>query len=126
MNYESVAQAIEAMNKHQATMAAYNHALGVLIHDGSTVAPSESWSGRGQTMGVMSGIIYDLETKPENGELLTYLEAHLDELDAVTRRQVEVMRKGYDQMHRIPANEYVEYSVLMNDAQNVWQKAKNN
>ena len=125
MKYESVNQALEALKKHQATMAAYGHALGVLFHDGCTVAPKESWAGRSQTMGVMSQIIYDLETKPENGELLTYLEAHAGELSPMERRQVEVMRKGYDQMHKIPAEEYVEYNILMNDAQSIWEKAKN-
>ena len=125
MKYESVAQAIEALNKHQSTMAAYNHALGVLFHDAATAAPSDSWEGRGRTMEVMSRITYDLETNPESGELLTYLEAHADELDDLQRRQVEVMRKSYDQMHKVPAEEYVAYSVLLNDAQNVWEKAKN-
>ncbi|MBR6595269.1 MAG: carboxypeptidase M32 [Oscillospiraceae bacterium] len=125
MKYESVNQALEALKKHQATMAAYGHALGVLFHDGCTVAPKESWAGRSQTMGVMSQIIYDLETKPENGELLTYLEAHAGELSPMERRQVEVMRKGYDQMHKIPAEEYVEYNILMNDSQSIWEKAKN-
>ena len=125
MSYESVNQAREAFHKHQATMYAYNHALGVLFHDGSTVAPKESWAGRGQTMGVMSQILYDLETKPENGELLAYLEANREVLTPMERRQLEVMRKGYDQMHKIPAEEYVEYSILMNDAQNIWEKAKN-
>ena len=125
MQFESVNQALEALKKHQDIMAAYNHALGVLFHDGSTVAPKESWAGRGQTMGVMSQIIYDLETKPENAELLSYLEAHAEELSALERRQVEVMRKGYDQMHKVPAEEYVEYSVLVNEAENVWEKAKN-
>jgi len=124
MQFESVNQAIEVLNKHQATMAAYNHALGVLFHDGSTVAPKESWAGRGQTMGVMSQIIYDLETKPENAELIAYLEAHGSELDPMQRRQVEVMRKGYDQMHKIPAEEYVEYSMLVNEAEAKWEKAK--
>ena len=125
MKYESVNQALEALKKHQATMAAYNHALGVLFHDGATVAPGESWVGRGQTMGVMSQILYDLETKPENGELLTFLEAHGEELSPLERRQVEVMRKSFDQMHKIPADEYVAYSVLLNEAENVWEKAKN-
>ena len=125
MQFESVNQALELLKKHQDTMAAYNHALGVLFHDGSTVAPKDSWAGRGQTMGVMSQIIYDLETKPENAELLTYLEAHAEELSALERRQVEVMRKSYDQMHKVPAEEYVEYSVLINEAENVWEKAKN-
>ena len=125
MKYESVNQAVEALRKHQAVMAAYGHAMGVLYHDATTAAPSDSWEGRGQTMQVLSQITYDLETNAENGELIAYLEAHKEELDDMTRRQVEVMRKGYDQMHRIPSEEYVAYSGLMNDAQNVWQKAKN-
>ena len=125
MKYESVEQAVAALKQHQAVMAAYNHAMGVLYHDGSTAAPKDSWQGRGKTMEVLSQITYDLETKPENGELLSYLEANPDSLDEQTRREVEVMRKGYDQMHRIPAEEYVSYSVLLNDAGNVWEQAKN-
>ena len=125
MNYESVEQAVAALKKHQATMAAYNHALGVLYLDATTAAPSDTWEGRGKTMEIMSQITYDLETKPENGKLLSYLEANLDQLDAQTRREVEVMRKGYDQIHRIPGEEYVAYSVLLNDAEAVWAKAKN-
>lgn len=125
MQYESVSQALEVLNKHQATMAAYNHALGVLFHDASTAAPKDSWAGRGQTMGIMSQIIYDLETNPENGELLSYLEDHQDELTAQQKREVEVLRRSYDQMQKIPAEEYVAYSVLLNDAQSVWEKAKN-
>ena len=125
MNYESVEQALAALKKHQETMSAYGHAMGVIYLDATTVAPSDSWEGRGKTMEILSGVIYELETKAENGELIAYLEAHREELDEVQRRQVEVMRKGYDQMHRIPAEEYVGYNVLMNDAQNVWAKAKN-
>ena len=125
MNYESVEQAVAALKHHQEVMAAYNHALGVLYLDATTAAPSDTWEGRGKTMEIMSRITYDLETKPENGELLTYLESHLGELDDQTRREVEVMRKGYDQIHRIPGEEYVAYSVLVNDAEAVWEKAKN-
>jgi len=125
MNYESVQQALEALAKHQQTTAAYNHALGVMFHDGSTAAPKGSWEGRGQTMGIMSQITYDLDTAPEKGELLTYLEAHSEELTEQQKREVEVLRKGYDQMKKIPAEEYVAYSVLMNDAQSAWEKAKN-
>ena len=125
MNYESVNQALEALGKHQQIMAAYNHALGALFHDGSTAAPKGSWEGRGQTMGVMSQIIYDLDTNPEKGDLLAYLEAHMDELTEQQKREVEVLRKGFDQMKKIPAEEYVAYSVLMNDAQTAWEQAKN-
>ena len=125
MKYETLKQAQEALEKHQQVLSAYNHAMGVMYLDATTVAPSGIWEGFGKTMEILSGIVYELQTKEENGELLTFLEAHGDELDAVTRRQVEVLRKSYGRMHRIPAEEYVAYSVLTSEAQNVWQKAKN-
>ena len=125
MKYESLDQALGALKKLQQTQAAYNHALGVLYHDATTVAPSDTWEGRGKTMEIMSQITYDLTANPENGELLAYLEARKEELTPQQNREVEVLRKGYDQLHRIPAEEYVAYSVLLNDAQAIWEKAKN-
>lgn len=125
MKFETVAQALEALEKYQRTMSAYNHALGVMFHDASTVAPSDSWEGRGKTMEIMSQITYDLETAPENVAMIEYLEANADALTPQQCRQVEVLRKSYDQMRKVPAEEYVAYSVLMNEAQNVWEKAKN-
>lgn len=124
MKYESVQQAREALKKLEQTQAAYNHALGVLYLDATTAAPSDTWEGRGKTMEVMSQITYDLLVNDENDELLSYLEAHADERDAQTKREAEVLRKSYDQIHRIPAEEYVAYSVLINDAESVWHKAK--
>ena len=125
MTYQSVNEAVAALKKHQATMSAYNHALGVLYLDATTAAPSDTWEGRGKTMEIMSEITYKLSTAPEIGELLSCLEAHPEELDPQTKREVEVLRKGFDQTRKIPAEEYVAYSVLMNDAQAVWAKAKN-
>lgn len=125
MKYESVSQAIEALNKHQQTMAAYNHAIGVVYLDASTAAPKGTWEGRGQTMATLSEITYKLETAPEVGEMLAFLEAHSEELDPMQKRQVEVLRKNYDQTKKIPAEEVIEYSVLINDSEAVWEKAKN-
>ena len=125
MKYESVQQAIDALDKHQQTLAAYNHAIGVVYLDASTAAPKGTWEGRGRTMATLSEITYNLETSPEVGEMLTYLEAHMEELTAIQKRQVEVLRKSYDQTQKIPAQEYIEYSVLQNDAQAAWEKAKN-
>ena len=125
MTYQTVNEAVAALKKHQATMTAYNHALDVLYLDATTAAPSDTWEGRGKTMEIMSEITYKLSTDPELGELLAYLEAHGDELDAQTKREAEVLRKNFDQTKKIPAEEYIAYNVLMNDAQAVWAKAKN-
>ena len=125
MHFETVEQAVAELKQLQQTQAAYNHAIGVLYHDAGTVAPSDSWEGRGKTMEVLSKVIYELTTADRNKELFRFLLENKNQLDAQTLREVEVLKKACDQMFKIPAEEYVAYSVLLNDAQNVWEKAKN-
>ena len=124
-NYSNVQEAVAALAEYSRTMHAYNHAMSALYLDAGTVAPRNTTAGRNVTMEVLSRVTFELSTDPRRGELIAYLEAHAEELDASTRRQVEVARKGFDQMIRIPAEEYVAYSVLLNEAQDVWEKAKN-
>ena len=124
MKYETLDQALAAMDKFQQTKAAYDHALGMIGLDAVTAAPHNSWEGRGKTMEIMSGITYELETNPEINLWLSYLEARQEELDPVRRRQVELIRKNYDKTNKVPAEEYIDYSVLLNDAQTIWEKAK--
>ena len=123
--YESVNHALDALHKLEDTMAAYGHVLSVAHFDAATAAPKGSYEGRGKTLGVLSQITYDLIANTDNLTLLSYLEGHIDELSDIDRRKTEVLRKEYDQIHRIPAEEYVAYEVLLNDAQAVWEKAKN-
>jgi len=125
VKYESTAQAVDALNRHQQTLAAYNHAIGVVYLDAATAAPKGTWEGRGKTMEILSEITYNLETSPQVGELLEFLEGRPEELNAVQKRQVEVLRKSYDETRKIPAEECIAYSVLLNDAQAIWEKAKN-
>ena len=124
MHFETVDQAVAALKELQQTLSAYNHAIGVLYLDATTVAPSDTWDGRGKTMEILSKVTYELTTADKNKELFDFLSANAEQLDAQTLREVEVLKKAYDQTHKIPAEEYVAYSVLLNDAQNIWQKAK--
>ena len=98
--------------------------MGVLGVDAATVAPRASAPGRGKTMEVLSGVIYKLISDPENLTLCAYLEAHSDALTPMQRRQTELLRKNAEQYARIPEEEYVAYSVLLNEAEDVWRKAK--
>lgn len=124
MTYESLSQALEALDDFQREQAAYNHAMGILYVDAATAAPKGSFVGRGSTMQVLSQKVYDLSTSPQCLELLTYLEAHASELDSLRARQIEVIRKNYDRTKKIPAEEFVDYQVLLNDSAAVWEKAK--
>lgn len=124
MKYETVSQAVEALRKLEETIGAYDHMMGVVYLDAVTTAPKGTYEGRGRAMGVMSKVTYDLIANDDNEALLNYLEASKNSLDTRTIRETELLRKRYDQIRRIPAEEYVEYSVLLNDAQVTWEKAK--
>ena len=124
MQFESLSQAIAKLNELESTSAAYGHAMGLLGVDASTIAPGNSAEGRGKTMEILSTIVYGLVANPENLELTSYLEAHDSELTELQRRQTQLLRKSVEQISRIPQEEYVAYSVLMNQADVVWRKAK--
>lgn len=125
MKYESTAQALAQLRKLSKTYTAYVHALGVMELDAATAAPSGSWEGRGATAGILSEVMYNLIADPQNGELIAYLTEHADQLDEMQLREVEVLNRNFRQMNRIPAEEFVAFNVLKNDAQASWEKAKN-
>ena len=125
MEYTSVEQALKALRELEELLGAYNHVMGVTYLDAATAAPKGSYEGRGRAMGALSKITYDLVANEKNGELLAYLEENEDQLDSYARRETALLRKQYDQIHRIPVEEYVEFTVVVNEAEAVWEKAKN-
>ena len=117
-------QALNKMNELQIAQHAYNHAMGVLSLDGDTAAPSASARGRGETMGYLSGVTYQLLVNDEVREALETILAHKDEITPVQHRQAELFKEDYDDSVRIPMEEYVAYSTLITNANAVWHEAK--
>ena len=117
-------QAVEKLKKLERTMHAHNHAMGILYYDALTTAPSGSSEARGVTLGVLSEEDYKLFVNDEVKELLAYLDEHKAELDEQTAREAHVLKEDFERMTRIPMDEYVAYEVLVNEAQDVWHKAK--
>lgn len=119
-----LSEALQQLRMLQQKIYAYNAASSSLYLDSVTTAPKDTAEGRGVAMGILAGEIQKLITDPTVGSLLLFLSAHKEELDFVIKRQVEVLQREYDQMTRIPADEYMEYAMLTNEASDVWHKAK--
>ena len=126
MSYNNINEAIAKLEELEATIAAYNHAMGVMWVDAATAAPEDSAEGRGRTMQVLSGVVYKLWADPASLEVASYLTAHAGELDQQTLRRAELLKKGCEQTSRIPEDEYIAYQLLLNEADGVWKKAKAN
>lgn len=122
----NINDAVARLDELEATASAYSHAMGVLSLDASTAAPLGSAEGRGKTMAVLSNVIYELSASADTRQLLEYLTAHAQQLDAAHRRQVEIRKKDCEQLTRIPQEEYVAYNVLLNKAEGIWRVAKQN
>ena len=125
MNYQNKSEALAALSAVEEKAAALSHAIEMIAYDAETAAPKNTTEGRGRSMGILSGYLYENIANPENREILAYLEAHAEELSPEEKRRAEILRKNCDQLSRIPQNEYMEYTVLINDAQAAWEKAKN-
>ena len=126
MPYTNLNDAIARLDEIEATVSAYSHAMGILSLDAATAAPLGAAEGRGKTMALLSGVIYDLAASADTRELVEYLTAHADELDATHRRQAEIQKKSCEQLVRIPQEEYIAYNVLLNKAEGIWRVAKQN
>ncbi|MDE6589001.1 MAG: carboxypeptidase M32, partial [Oscillospiraceae bacterium] len=117
-------EALERLGELQKKQYAYSAASSSLYLDGTTVAPRDTAEGRGVALGVLAGEQHRLFSATEVGELLDFLWGRKDELEHPVRRQVEELRRSYAQLTRIPADEYMEYAMLTNQADDVWHRAK--
>ncbi len=105
-------------------LLAYRQAEGVLYYDAATVAPRGGAEDRGKTLAVLSEVEYSLQTGEETGKLLRALREAEAELDPVIRREVSELWRDYERTKKIPMEEYVAYTVLLNEADAVWHRAK--
>lgn len=119
-----VKTAMEQFLKLQSKLAAYNHASSMIFFDGTTIAPDEGSEQRGITLGILSEDAYHLQAGKEATELVNYLMEHREELDFTQRRMVENYHRASEYTASIPVEEYVEYTMLLNESEKIWQQAK--
>ena len=117
-------EALKKLADVQRKLYAYNAAASSLQLDGDTVAPRDTAQGRGVALGVLAGEQHKILTNPALGELLAFLAERKEELDLSQQRQVEELGRSVKQLTRIPAEEYMAYAMLVNEATDVWRKAK--
>lgn len=118
-------QALSALDTLQRKMAAFEHASGLIYYDGATTAPAGTAANRGESMAILSQVSYELCTCKETEELLDTLWEMKAELEPAQERMVFLLRKSLVELRKIPVEEYVDYQRLVNEAEDVWHRAKN-
>lgn len=121
MELENALKELELLQKK---MYAYNVASSAIYLDAVTVAPKDTAEGRGVALGILAGESQKVFTDPQVGSLLEFLSQQREELCPIVSRQVEVLTREYKKLSVIPAEEYMEYAMLTNEADAVWHEAK--
>lgn len=121
MNLET---ALQKLKEYESAAYAVRHATSVLYTDAVTAAPKASYKGRGAAISYLSGLEYKLLICPEMEETLSTILSEADSEHAMERREAEVLKEEFDNLTRIPMEEFVAYQALLNDADAVWHEAK--
>ena len=122
MDYSAAKTQLRRLEKQLYALAFADSAIYL---DSVTVAPPDTAEGRGEALGELSAWEYALFVTDANRELFAFLQT-CPEAEAPVRREAQLLQKNLDWMTGIPADEYAAWSVLLNDAENVWHAAKAN
>ncbi len=121
MNKES---ALSCFREAYARIDALSRCMSLMYHDGVTAAPAGAARSRGPRLGILSEMEYRERQNPELLRAVDYLLSHPEELSDVENRELHEFNRGNEYVASIPAAEYADYQVLVNDAEAVWHRAK--
>jgi carboxypeptidase Taq len=119
----------ELLDKYQELVLkrnAFSYADYLIGWDSETEAPAGCFENRSKMVGVLAGESFRLSTCQDTQELIDAFYQQFDELDDTMKLIIKKEKRSIDQMKKIPENEYIEYSMLMASAQQVWATAKHN
>ncbi len=117
-------KALEDLAALQKEYFAFQYAEAMLYYDSVTGAPEGATQGRGEAMAILGGRDFEILASAHTGELLDYLAARRAALSEPQNAQVRVIRREYDQICKIPKDEYTAFTALTNDATAVWHRSK--
>ena len=100
-------------------------ALTLFDWDSATQAPKESIGLTSKAIGILSNEYYNALINDKVKRLLVQLEGETD-LDDYEKAVLKEVKKDYEEMELIPADEYQQYSELVSNSKSIWEKAKKN
>lgn len=121
MDIQTVKNDFKALQRQ---LHALKHCAGILSYDAQTVAPLASDEARGETLGSISRMEYEMLINDRAKEMLLVLVDQKEVIDFQTFREAEELLRDYNNSTCIPKDEYVQYTVLTNKATGVWRDAK--
>lgn len=121
---ETTKTMMENFRKHLEEISHLNNAASVLHWDMATVMPPKGVDRRSEVIGYLSQKVYEIEVSKDYMKLVNALHERMEELDDTEKAMVKDAKKSVDFKVKIPAEEYLEYSILTAGAESIWADAR--
>ncbi len=100
---------------------------GLLYWDKITKMPSKGIRYRSETMSFIAGEIHKFSQDKEFIDLVSDIGSNnIDELDIITNSMIRKIKRNYENINKIPENEYKNYIYLIAETELVWSNCKKN
>ena len=113
----------EQLKKQLDRVQAMSMAMTLFHWDNATCAPKQGIETTAKAMGILSGELYHALINDNVKDLMHQLEKEND-LDEFEQAVLKELKKTYEDLELIPAEEYQAFSELTSASQHVWQEAK--
>ncbi len=115
-------ESMGALRNLERQLFGYRYADALFIFDEAAIAPPHSEAGRAVAAEALSAARFALFVRPEVDDLLKT--AATDAETEQEKAEVRELRREYDRICRIPAEEYAAFTGLVQRATPAWQRAK--
>ncbi len=123
---QSILQMEKEFVDYTKKITAYNEALALIYWDLRTGAPRRGTSQRAEVIGILSAEVYELSVSKDMAAYIANLSSPEAQriISETTIKLIEECKKEYDYKRKIPAEEYKEYTILLSQAETIWEEAR--
>lgn len=117
---------ISKYKEYREKIEAFSYAMYMIGWDSETIAPAGCFEERSAQVGVLSKMSLELSHSDEYINLVKDLYANIFKLDKYLKIEIKKVYKDLMKELKVPVDELVSYSMLMEKAYVVWMNAKLN
>jgi len=119
-------QIIHDFRKHMERINMFSQAMSLMYFDASTIAPDGGVDMRAKRFGFFETELHNLGTSDALKGYLDALLPHKDTFDDELKALLRIAKKNYDSATKIPTELVQQMAELTTEANQVWEKAKQN
>lgn len=121
MNTQDYIKKLEALDSRMSSLRYMDALMG---WDSMTLASKKGVEARSEVIGNMSELFFTSLINDDVKETLEYLDAHKDELDSETKGKTRLYLKDYNNIMKIPKDEYTAFEALISKSNLAWEEAR--